>query len=288
MSVLKKHYKKTGIDAPVCHFVLGSGYSSSLDQLKAQPFFKNWEEGKEISFQEISELPSPTIASHRGIYRYFVHKKKGFAISFQCGRIHAYEGHCAKTVVQPVMQVFLSGTKNFVLSNISGSLKKEYHLGTVIALKDHINMTGLSPLVGAEPKNSKGELLGLRFPDMSQIYDPKMREEISSELLSKKVRVTPGIYLGLLGPELETPAQIKWFNKSSGSLIDAVGMSTVLEAIALKQAGATLSAFSLISNFATGVDSYDTELSFDKMQEQIKPYVEKILSAFFSYSEKYF
>ena len=184
------------------------------------------------------------------------------------------------------MQMRLAGTKHFVLSNISGGLKKEHTPGTVIALKDHVNMTGSSPLTGPEKTNRLGKKLGHRFPDMLQVYNSDMREQISKELMKLELRVTPGVYVGLSGPELETPAQIKWLNTSSKSLFDAVGMSTVLEAIALKQAGAELGAFSLISNPAAGVDPYYKELSFKEMCQVIEPHVFKILQAFFYYAEK--
>ena len=115
---------------------------------------------------------------------------------------------------------------------------------------------------------------------------PEIREQISLELLNLAVRVTQGVYVAVLGPELETPAQIEWLNNSSKGLFDVVGMSTALEAIALKQAGAKLGAFSLVSNPAAGVDPQYKEILFSDMFEMTAPYVLKILQAFFSYSEK--
>jgi len=288
MSFFKKHYQKIGIQAPFCHFVLGSGFSSGLDQVLALSDFKNWEEREGFSFSDVENLPLTTVRSHLGRYRFFAYKGGEQAISFQCGRLHLYENHSAEKVAEPVMQVLKAGTSQFVLSNISGSLKKEHTPGTVIALKDHINMTGHSPLRGLEKTDDKGKKLGLRFPDMSQLYEASIREQISKEMLKKEVRVLPGVYVGVLGPELETPAQIEWLNRSSHGLLDVVGMSTVIEAIALRQAGAKLSAFSLVSNFAAGVDPQYKELSFKKMCILIEPYVLKILKAFFSYSESQF
>ena len=285
MLFFEQYYKKINIPPPLCHFVLGSGFSPCLDKIKTFNFFKNWEELKPCSFADIPQLPSPTVKSHAGLYRFFIHKKSNQAISFQCGRLHLYEGHSAQTVTEPVMQVLLSGTKHFVLSNISGGLKKEHTVGTVIALKDHVNLTGASPLIGPEKTNSKGKKLGHRFPDMSRVYDSQIREKISAELLRLKTRVSPGIYVGLCGPELETPAQIEWLNTSSKGLFDAVGMSTVLEAIALKQAGARLAGFSVIANPACGIDSNYTELSFAQMLTNIEESLCKVLQAYFYYSE---
>lgn len=283
MSFFEKHYKHIGISPPIYHFVLGSGFSSGLDQIKKQEFFRQWEEKEKLSFADVPNLPSPSIRSHAGLYRFFTHKNTKQTVSFQCGRLHLYEGHSADTVAEPVMQILLAGTKNFVLTNISGALQKEHHPGTVIAVKDHVNMTGQSPLTGPEKTNQKGKKLGLRFPDMSRVYNAEMREEISKELIKQGVQAVPGIYVGVPGPELETPAQIEWLNTSSNNLFHAVGMSTVLEAIALRQAGANLSAFSLISNPAAGVDPFHKELSFKEMCSVIEPYVLKILQAFFSY-----
>lgn len=288
MLFFEDYYKKINISHPLLHFVLGSGFSSSLDKIKELELFKNWEERKACLFSEVPQLPSPTVKSHAGFYRFFVHKQSNQSISFQCGRLHLYEGHSAQTVAEPVMQILLAGTKRFVLSNISGGLKKEHTVGTVIALKDHVNFTGVSPLIGPEKTTPQGKKLGHRFPDMSQVYDPEMREKISSELLKLKIRVSPGVYAGLCGPELETPAQIQWLNTSSKGLFDAVGMSTVLEAIALKQAGAKLAGFSVIANPACGIDPNYTELSFSQMLSNIEEPILKTLQAYFQYSESCF
>ena len=286
MSFFEKHYKKIGIDPPVCHFVLGSGFSSHLDQIKKLDLFQNWREGDSFYFGDAPGIPAPSVRSHSGFYRFFVHKANGKAISFQCGRLHLYEGHSANTVAEPVLRILLAGTKKFVLTNISGGLKKEHTPGTVVALKDHVNMTGLSPLTGPEKTDSTGKKLGHRFPDMSQVYDSHIKEQISKEMMKLGLRLVSGIYVGLSGPELETPAQIEWLNRSSKGLFDAVGMSTVLEAIALKQAGAKLGGFSLISNPAAGADLNYKELPFKEMCAMIEPYVFKMLQSFFYYSEK--
>lgn len=287
MSFFKKFYKQHNIATPSYHFVLGSGFSPLLDQIKQQDVFKSWSEKANCLFCDVPNLASPSVASHQGSYRFFVHKHTGLVLSLQCGRLHLYEGHSAQDVVTPVMQIRLAGTKNFVLSNISGSLKKAYKPGDVVALKDHVNMTNCSPLIPKDQKANDSLLLGDRFPDMSQIYDSLLREQISAELTNQSLKVHTGVYVGLLGPELETPAQISWLNHSSNGAFDVVGMSTVLEAIALKQAGARLAAFSLVSNFAAGVAGpSQKELSFRDMCKHTEPYVLKILRAWFCYAEK--
>ena len=288
MSFFKKYYKKINIQAPQYHFVLGSGFSDHLDQIKSLDLFQNWEEREACAFADVPGLASPRVDSHKGFYRFFVHKASSLSVCFQCGRLHLYEGHSAEQVVSPPMRIRLAGTKNFVLSNLAGGLKKEHSPGTVIALKDHVNMTGQSPLVGLEKRDEKGNKIGPRFPEMLEIYDPNLREQISSELLNLTVRVNTGVYVAVLGPELETPSQIEWLNRSSRSLFDVVGMSTALEAVALKHSGAKLAAFSLISNFAAGLEPQSKELSFEEMCKSIAPASLKILQAFFLFSEKQF
>ncbi len=288
MSLFRQHYQKANLSPPIYHFVLGSGYSPLVNEVKKLKVFNNWEERQSLFFKDIATIPIPTIPSHEGVFRYFFHKPTGLSIVLQSGRIHAYEGHSASVVVQPVIQSFLSGTKNFVVTNISGSLKKEYKIGTVIALTDHVNKTGLSPLVGTGLKDSQGKSLGDPFPSMSRVYDSNMREQITEEFLSLGLKVAKGVYVGVLGPELETSAEIEWLNRSSHGLFDAVGMSTVLEVIALKQARAKVSGFSLISNPATGLDSEYKELSAKEMFSAIQEYAKKMIESFFSYSEKRF
>lgn len=279
----EKHYQTIGIKPPVCHFVLGSGFSPGMDQItQTSGFAQIWEELKALPFKNVPGVPSPTVASHAGLYRFFVHKASRQAFSFQCGRVHLYEGHSPQTVALPVMQIRWAGTQRFVLSNISGALKKGHRPGRVIALKDHVNMTGFSPLTGPEAERS---LLGPRFPDMSQVYNPNMTKNASTALTEEGVDVRPGVYVFLPGPELETPAQIRYLNHSSSHSFDVVGMSTVMEAIALKQAGSKIAGFSLVANPATGVDPEYKEISWGTIMKDIAPYVLKILQAFFKYAE---
>ena len=288
MSFFKKYYKNINIQRPHYHFVLGSGFSDLLNQVKSCDFFQNWEEKESCPFTDVPGVAAPSVDSHKGVYRFFVHKTSSLSVCLQCGRLHLYEGHSAEQAVSPVLQIRQAGTEYFILSNISGSLKKEHSPGTVIALKDHVNMTGQSPLLGPEKIDEKGQKTGPRFPEMTEIYDSNLRERISSELLNAGVRVNAGVYVAVLGPELESPAQIEWLNRSSGSLFDVVGMSTALEAVALKHSGAKVGGFSLVSNFAAGLEPQSKELSFEEMQKNIAPSALKILQAFFLFSEKQF
>ena len=288
MSFFENYYQKIGISPPGFHFVLGSGFSPVLNKVKTYDFFKNWEEKPSLSFEEVPELPQTTVKSHTGQYRFFLNKKTQKSISFQCGRLHLYEGHPPETIVQPVMLVLLAGTKTFVLNNISGALKKTYPVGHILALKDHVNFTGLSPLTGSEKTSSSGQKIGHRFPDMTQTYSKTLTEQISIELQKLNSPFSQGVYVGVQGPELETPAYIQWLNTSSRGLFDMVGMSTVLESIALKQAGAHLAAFSVISNPAAGIDPNHKELTFKSMLSNIETPILNLLQAYFQHAHKQF
>ena len=282
MSSFLKHLESEKIKTPDCHFVLGSGFSQSFEEVKSE--FKEFKELKALSFKDVKGLATPSVASHVGAFRFFYNEKKKKTLSFQTGRLHLYEGHSEDMVVLPVMEARLAGVKNFVISNISGALKKEHKVGDVILLKDHVNMTGHSPLIGEEKKDLKGQLLGPRFPDMSKAYDEEKTNSLKKEMEKENLSVKKGVYVGVIGPEIETPSQISWLNTSSQGLFDVVGMSTVLEVIALCQSGARIVACSLISNPAAGVT--DEEHDFKDILEVVKEPSKKILRSFFQFGNK--
>ena len=280
MSYLRKEYEKRGVPIPVFHFVLGSGLSSSVDSLK-EKVSSHWEEKVSIPFSHIPRLKTPTVETHSGCFRYFIHKKTKQSICFQCGRLHGYEGLSPEEVVRPVRESALSGTKKFILTNIGGGLKKDLPIGTVIALTDHINFTGTNPLVGPNLIDSEGKPLGLRFPDMTEIYNKDLRAQVVTHLLSQSLGVEEGVYIGVLGPSLETPAEVNFFS----DLGSVVGMSTVWEAIALKHMGALVSGFSMISNPASGLQEGE-ELTNENMLIAVKNYGEKMVRGFFNFCDK--
>lgn len=285
MSVFKEHYKKHNLPIPLYHFVLGSGFSPAVDDV-VKSLSQTWKEKETLFFKDVPEIPSPTVLSHAGAFRYFLHESTGCGLILQCGRIHLYEGHSAQTVVQPVVQSCLSGTNNFIITNISGGLKLQHRVGTIIAIKDHFNHTGKSPLVGHHYQTEKKDLD--YFPDMSQIYQPSLTNEIITCLQKFKLNAYKGIYVGALGPELENPTYIEWLNRSSQGLFDCIGMSTVLEAIALKHMRASLAGFSLVSNPAAGVDPDYNEISGSDIIKSSKQYAHSIIESFFHFSEKKF
>ena len=279
MGFFKDFYKKINIKVPEYHFVLGSGFSESLQKVILSPEFSEWQEQGSCSFDEVPHLKKATVSGHDGMYRYFVHKKTDRSICFQSGRLHGYEGYTPQDVCQTVKLPCLDGTKNFIITNISGSLKKNLPPGSVVNVSDHINFTGKNPLVGPNPKDSSGQELGARFPDMKGAYNISLRKKVSQSLKSQDIRVEEGKYIGVLGPSLETPAEIDLFASWN---LDVVGMSTIWEVIALHHMQACVSVFSLVSNFACGVSKED--LVADDFSKVVSSYSFKMIQAFFNFS----
>src|SRR5262249_34664020 len=159
------------------------------------------------------------------------------------------EGHEPSTVVQTVMVPRLSGVKSFVLTNAAGGLSLSMRPGDVMLIRDHVNLTGLNPLVGVNPQGLDGRPLGPRFPDLARLYDREWRARLLRICAAEGLGTHEGVYLGLLGPSFETPAEIQLFSSWG---LHAVGMSTVWEAIALAHSGARVAGLSLVSNLGSG------------------------------------
>jgi purine-nucleoside phosphorylase len=161
------------------------------------------------------------------------------------GRVHYYEGYRPDQVVFPVRVLARLGVKVLVLTNAAGSVNVNYKPGELMVISDHINMMGVNPLVGPNE-----EQLGLRFFDMSDAYDPALREIAEKACWKAGVTVRHGVYVAVAGPSYETPAEIRAF-RTLGA--DAVGMSTVPEVIAARHMGLRVLAISCITNLAAGV-----------------------------------
>ncbi|MGL5963446.1 MAG: purine-nucleoside phosphorylase [Fusobacteriaceae bacterium] len=219
---------------PEIGLILGSGLGSLADEI---------EEAVVIPYSEIPNFPVSNVSGHAG--NLVIGKLEGKIVFALQGRVHYYEGHSMKYITFPVRVMKLLGIEKLVVTNACGGANETYIPGTLMVIKDHINLMGDTPLKGVNY-----EEFGTRFPDMSYTYDREYRKmalEIGKEL---NTPVTEGIYAAFIGPAYETPAEVK-FARIIGA--DAVGMSTVPEATVANHAGMRTLGISCITNMAAGV-----------------------------------
>jgi purine-nucleoside phosphorylase len=222
-------------ERPDVFLVLGSGLSDLAEGVG---------EGVSIPFGEIPGFPEPGVAGHAG--RLVSGRVEGKEVLIQAGRFHFYEGHGSGVVVAPVRLAGHLGAQTVILTNAAGSIAPELSPGSILLLDDHINLMGRNPLAGPVVGGEE------RFPDMSAPYDPEL-QNLAVELAREKgIPLSKGTYAAVLGPSYETPAEIR-FLRTAGA--DAVGMSTVPEAITARALGMRVLAFSLITNQAAGLGS---------------------------------
>jgi purine-nucleoside phosphorylase len=191
-----------------------------------------------IETKTIPHFPVSTVESHSG--RLVLGSINGVDAVIMQGRVHLYEGYCPEQVVFPIRLMRALGVEVVILTNAAGGLNLDFHTGDIMVAVDHINLTGRNPLVGPND-----ERWGPRFPDMVGAYDPKLADLAGSEGGRLGIPLQRGVYVGLMGPSLETPAESR-FLKLIGA--DAVGFSTVLEVITAVHAGMRVLALSTITN----------------------------------------
>lgn len=196
------------------------------------------EEKGKIGYSEVPNMPTPSTKSHRGFFK--VIEKSNLNIVIACGRFHYYERYSMQEVVFLPRVLGLAGAKLVILTNAAGGLNPMFKKGDLMIVKDHINMMGANPLKG----NNIDEL-GERFPDMSEPYSTHYIERIKEIALKQGVGLKEGVYIGVAGPSMETPAETRFFRFIGG---DAIGMSTVPEVIALNHMGLKPVAISIITN----------------------------------------
>ena len=276
----KKKYNDWGLSSPpVLHFVLGSLFGKRFSHIKPSAFY-GWKKIASISFKQIPGLAQTKAPYHIGEYIYFLHTKSSLSISFQLGRLHGYEGLTPKEVVSPLLGPLEAGTNYFILSNLSGSLNPNLVPKDVLSIKDHINWTGKSPLTLSKIETKFNPSL---FCDMTQIYDPPFRLLMEKHLKAKKLSVFPGVYVGLLGPQFETPAEVKMLHHLGG---DAVGMSSIWESIFLHHKKAKIVAISLISNKGAGLNE-EKNLSIKVEEKPLKASLDSILLSFIDFANSF-
>ncbi len=220
---------------PELAIVLGSGLGSLAESPEAKA-------GTTVAFTDLPGFPAPTVAGHGG--KLLFCEFEGRKVVLQAGRFHFYEGHSMALVTAPMRIYGRLGVKAVLLTNAAGALNPAFGVGELMALTDHINLFGTNPLIG--PNVGPGP----RFPDMTAVYDPVLRAQLQAGARHLGQTLREGVYLGLTGPSYETPAEIRAF-RALGA--DAVGMSTVPEAIVARQEGLRVAGISCLCNMAAGL-----------------------------------
>jgi purine-nucleoside phosphorylase len=219
---------------PRIGIVLGSGLGAFAD---------NFEEAVTIPYQEIPGFGRSTAIGHAG--QLVIGKVQEVPMLAMQGRLHHYEGYSLEEVTFPMRTFKLLGLKTIILTNASGGINVEFSPGTLMVITDHLNLMGDNPLIGPND-----ERFGPRFPDMSAVYSPGLQEIVMEEAREIGLAVRRGVYAALAGPSYETPAEIHLFRNFGA---DAVGMSTVPEAIVARHMDMEVLGISCITNLAAGV-----------------------------------
>ncbi len=244
--------------------VLGSGLGAFGDDL---------ENAVKIPYEEIPHFQKSTVEGHAG--RLVLGEVGGVSVAVQQGRFHFYEGYEMEKVVFPVRTFGVMGVKSLILTNAAGSVDTDYRQGTLMLIRDHINLMGVNPLRG---KND--EKFGPRFPDMTEVYSQEYQNialDVAQEIAEEKAKAAEertgkrekpekilrrGVYCGLSGPSYETPAEIRMIRMLGA---DAVGMSTVPEAVAARQMEIKVLGISCITNLAAGIT--DERINHEEVME---------------------
>ncbi len=228
--------------------ILGSGLGSIVP---------NPNDANTIPYSEFSQIPAPSVPGHSG--RFVLGQIGRARLIFAQGRVHLYEGHTAGEVTAIVRVLAASGIKQLIVTNAAGTLNPEFKPGNWMMLSDHINLTGTSPLVGtprlpatreSAQRADPTEIQTPQFLDLTDAYSSRLRKQFAEAAQKIDMVLHQGIYAGLLGPQYETPAEVRMLQRLGA---DAVGMSTVLEVIAARSLGLEVAAFSCLTNFAAGI-----------------------------------
>jgi len=232
-----------GAAFPKTVLVLGSGLGRFADKLSG---------ARKMSYADIPGFARSTVAGHSGTL--IAGNVGETPLAVMAGRIHIYEGHPPQAIATPIRILRKLGVERLILTNASGGLKPDMPAGTLMIVSDHINFSGVNPLIGPNDDS-----IGPRFPDMSDAYDPALRALLADAAREAGVAVRSGVYLYTLGPNFETPAEVRMF-ASLGA--DAVGMSTVPECLVARHCGMKVAALSLVTNLAAGIS--DTPLTHEE------------------------
>jgi purine-nucleoside phosphorylase len=219
---------------PEMAVVLGSGLGGLVKDVRGQVA---------IPYNEIPDFPDVTIAGHAG--RLVIGEISGRVVAVFAGRFHAYEGYPLQLTAFPIRVAHALGARSLFVSNAAGGVNTAFAAGDLMVIEDHLNLTFASPLTGAaEPGD-------VRFPDMSNAYDPQLRERLHMAATRLGIPLRSGVYAMLPGPAYETPAEVRML-RTLGA--DAVGMSTVPEVTMARMLGMRVAGISCITNLAAGIE----------------------------------
>lgn len=219
---------------PRLALVLGSGLGDYAERIEIEA---------SIDYHEITDFPVSTVSGHKG--RFVFGHIGSVPVVIMQGRVHYYEGYAMEDVVLPARLMHLMGAEILFLTNACGSANPTYQAGDFMLITDHILYSVPNPLIGANI-----EELGVRFPDMSEVYDPALRKEILAVAKEQGLSLREGVYMQFSGPSFETPAEVKMAHILG---TDAVGMSTACEAVAGRHSGMRVCGISCISNLGAGL-----------------------------------
>ena len=231
---------------PHIALVLGSGLGAYAEEIDVETT---------VDYADIDGFPVSTVPGHKG--RFIFGYVRNTPVVVMQGRVHYYEGYPINDVVLPIRLMKLLGAETLMLTNAVGSINESYRAGEFMLICDHILYGVPSPLIGPNIDE-----IGVRFPDMSEIYDKDLRSKIEGAADSLGIVLHKGVYLQTSGPNFETPAEIRAF-KSLGA--DVVGMSTACEAVAAAHMGMKVCGISCVSNLAAGISP--TPLTHEEVQE---------------------
>jgi len=215
--------------------ILGSGLASAADRLR---------DARSVAYAALPCFPEPTVAGHPGRLLCGCWGERKVLVF--CGRVHAYEGYPAAEIAFPVRVAATLGVQTLIVTNVAGGIEPSYAVGEIVAIRDHINLTGSSPLFGPND-----ERLGPRFIDMGEPYTPALRSlaaSVAQEHFGAPLK--EGIYVSMPGPSYETPAEVRMLRILGA---DLVGMSTVHEVIAARHSGLSVLGLSMVANPAAGI-----------------------------------
>lgn len=245
---------------PELALILGSGLGDYADTMEVV---------ETLNYHDIEGFPVSTVPGHKG--RFVFGYAGGVPIVAMQGRVHFYEGYKPQDVVLPVRLMKLIGAKVLFLTNAAGGINRSFNAGDLMLITDHISMSVPSPLIGENIDE-----LGVRFPDMSEVYSRRLQKVIENAAVTAGVPLRKGVYIQTTGPQYETPSEIRAYERLGA---DAVGMSTAIEAIAARHAGMEICGISCISNLAAGISVNPlTHKEVQETADRVAPLFKKLVT----------